>query len=182
MRITWTTRDSRSHAIRLSAADYGLCDLMGFHQFTLLFQCCFAAGGGPWMIASWMHRWFAILASELETQRSVLPYHYGADGDFGGGGTLVIRGEQWSLNVGPGECSLSQFAPAHSPATAGQHVPHRLTRWIDLRGQRQLETDGRIIRLSKKKQEYRWYAELPGLLQFYDGVPPEVEVRARAER
>jgi hypothetical protein len=35
MKIIFTTRDSRTHAIQLNGADYGLSDLMGFHKFTL---------------------------------------------------------------------------------------------------------------------------------------------------
>lgn len=177
MRITWTTRDSRMHHIQLNGVDYGLCDLMGFHRFILLFQCCFAAGGGPWMAASWMRRWFEVLAWELEMQKPVLPYRYGADGDFGGGQTVKIGGENWIMNLGAGECSLSQVAPVQTqPSCFGG--AQRLTKWLDLRGQRRLETDAGIIRLSARKQEYRWYAELPGLLQFLTDVPPEMEVRA----
>ena len=150
---------------------------MGFHQFTLLFQCCFAAGGGPWMPAAWMRRWLELLAWELETQRSVLPYCYGADGDFGGAATVEIGGERWSLTLGAGQCSLSHSVPAQSEAPP-LPVRHRLTKWLDLRGNRELQTDAGIIKLSRRKQEFRWYSELPGVLEFLGGVPLEMEVRA----
>jgi hypothetical protein len=151
---------------------------MGFRQFTLLFQCIFAAGGGPWMAAGWMRRWLESLAWELEMQKPVLPYRYGADGDFGGGETLVIDGETWVLSLGAGECSLSRSVRVESEKWPDHPGCHRMVRWIDLRGEKQLKTDERVIKLSRRKQELRWYAELPGLSQFFEGVPLEMEVRA----
>ena len=179
MRITWSSRDSRNHAIQLNGADYGLCDLMGFQQFALLFQCCFADGGGPWMPSGWMRRWFEILAWELEMQRHVLPYRYGANGDFGGGETVSINGAVWSLDLGAGECSLSQALPVESQTSPGHPGSWRLNKLMDLRGQSQLQTDDRIIKFSRRKQEFRWYAELPGLVQFFEGLRPDVDVRAQ---
>ena len=179
MHITFTTRDSRTHRIRLGLADYCLDDLMGFRDFTLLFQCCFSAEGGPWLAASWMHRWFQRLDWQLEMERDLLPYRYGAHGDFGGGETVTIDGEGWSLDTGPGECALSQAVPyARESAPGVTHCGSRLSKWIDLRGQRRLAVDGDVIKLQRRKHVYRWYDELPGLLRFFETLPLEAEVRA----
>jgi hypothetical protein len=55
---------------------------------------------------------------------------------------------------------------------------HRVVKWIDLRGQKQLQVDGGIVKLARRKREFRLYAELPGLLKFFEGIPLEMEVRA----
>jgi hypothetical protein len=164
MRVIWTTRDARTHRVRLGLADYMLGDLEAFREFTLLFQFCFAQGGGPWVPAAWMWSWFLNLDARLQAEREVLPFRYGADGDFGGGQSVVIDGQTWSLQVGSGECSLT-FASG------------RVTKWIDLRGQSMLQTDGRPIRLQRRKQDYRWYGEMPGLLRYFQSLPQGAEVR-----
>src|SRR5687768_13126383 len=108
MRVTWTTRDgARTHRVRLGLADYTLADLTGFREFEILFQFCFAHGGGPWVPAAWMWAWFRNLDARLQEEKDALPFRYGADGDFGGGETVMIAGERWSLHVGSGQCSLT---------------------------------------------------------------------------
>jgi len=154
-----------------------LPDLQGFREFGMLFQFCFAQGGGPWIPASWMWTWFLNLDAHLEAEREVLPFRYGADGDFGGGESVVIGGECASLQVGSGECSLTFTSGADSKAETGRMLPRRVTKWIDLRGQSTLQTDNRVIRLQRKKHEYRWYVEMPGLLAYFRSLPKDSEVR-----
>jgi hypothetical protein len=179
MHLTFITRESHTHRIRLELADYSLSDLMGFKEFILLFQCCFAAEGGPWMDASWLRRWFMSLHWQLEVERELIPYRYGVGGDFGGGGeSVTIGGERWVLWVGHGECSLSQAVPYVAASGPNQSAQgSRLTKWIDLRGKRELAVDGGVVKLQRRKHAYRWYEELPGLLRFLETLPPEAEVR-----
>lgn len=164
MRVTWTTRDGRTHRVRLGLADYTLADLAGFREFQMLFQFCFAHWGGSWVPMTWIWKWFLTLHHRMQEEKDVLPFRYGADGDFGGGENVSIRGEWWTLEVGSGQCSLT-------------FVNGRVTKWIDLRGETKLEVDGRTIKLQRKKQEYRWYHELPGLLRYFEGLPQDAEVR-----
>jgi hypothetical protein len=115
----------------------------------------------------------------LEAERDLLPYRYGRGGDFGGSETVRIEGEAWSLSVGPGECSLSQaVAYAWALAPGVTERGSRLTKWIDLRGQRELAVDGEVIKIQRRKHAYRWYGELPDLLQFLGTLPLEAEIRA----
>jgi hypothetical protein len=177
--VTLIARSGPTHRIRLGLADYALTDLQGFKDYAILFQILFAQGGGPWVPKTWMHGWLYRLDFLLEMERDVLPYRYGADGDFGGVQTVSIQGEQWSLTVGSGECSLTQsvsFEKMLGPdvRTGGS----RLIKWIDLRGRSSLEGDGQVIKLSRKKHDYRWYGELPGLLQFLKSLSGDDEVRA----
>ena len=143
MHLTFITRESHTHRIRLGLADCLLADLMGFRDLVLLFQCCFAAAGGPWLAASWLRGWFMKLHWQLEVERELLPYRYGVEGDFGGGETVTIDGEMWVLSTGHGECSLSQavaYVGGSEPNPSAQGS--RLTKWIDLRGKRELAVDG----------------------------------------
>jgi hypothetical protein len=114
----------------------------------------------------------------MEMQRHVLPYKYGADDDFDGAETVVIDGQRWVLAVGAGECSLSQHVDVESEKWPDHPACHRVVKWIDLRGQKQLQVDGGIVKLARRKREFRLYAELPGLLKFFEGIPLEMEVRA----
>lgn len=179
MQLTFATRDGRTHHIRLALADYCLADLMGFRDFSVLFPLCFAGEGGPWLPVTWVHAWFQQLDSRLEAERKLLPYRYGAGGDFGGGETVRIGGEVWSLTVGPGECSLSQAVPyAQALAPGVTERGSRLAKWVDLRGQSEVAVDGEVIKLQRRKHAYRWYDELPHLLRFLAALPLEAEVRA----
>lgn len=177
MRVTWTTRDARTHRVRLGMADYMLPDLDGFREFSMLFQICFAQGGGPWIPAGWMRSWFLNFDARLQAQKDLLSFRYGADGDFGGSESVVIGGECGALQVGPGVCSLTFTSGADSVAKTGQMLPRRVTKWIDLRGESTLKTDDRVITLQRKKQEYRWYGEMPGLLAYFASLPKDAEVR-----
>lgn len=176
MIVTFVTRNATSHRIRLGMADYQLFHLQGFRELSLLPMFLFGRECRQWVRAEWFHSWMHRFDFTLRTEQEVLPYRYGANGDFGGGQTVMIDGEQWVLHVGAGECSLSQERPFRDGIENGS----RLMKWIDLRGQPSFQVDDGVIKLSRKKQEFRWYNEMPGLLRFLEGLPVNEEVAAWA--
>jgi hypothetical protein len=112
-------------------------------------------------------------------EADVLPYRYGYGGDFSGGASFTIDGEPWAINVGPGECSLTQAIPYENRLNDRvAQTGSRRTGWIDLRGKKECRVDGRTIRIQRKKQTYRWYEELPGLMKFLESLPKDAELRA----
>lgn len=180
LKILWESRHGAERQITLTSAECGLADLVGFEHLLPLAEAMFAHGGGPWLPVSTIKNWLKMLQVELEAQVDVLSFRYGADGDYAGGESVRIRGETWALSVGWGECSLSQsmqfvkvIAPGYSRTTG------RRTKWIDLRLENFLQADDRVIKLSRRRVEVRWYQELPGLLEFLEGVSEQGEIRAR---
>jgi len=168
--------------LRLNSADFLLPDLTNFKDFRVLMQMCFMDGGSPWLPASWWSIEFSYLNTQLGVEADVLPYHYGLDGDFGGGESVRIDGETWHVDVGPGRCELSRLAACQQRHSDGFAVNRsRDTGWIDLRGLKEYSVDERVLKLQRRKTRFRWYDVIPEIAGFLDGLEPEVLVRAESQ-
>ncbi len=180
MKVTFEAESGSSHAIELAKADYMLSDLFGFRGFGTVFQLCLAESRSPGLHACMWERWFSALLFQMEMERDVLPFKYEVRNDTADRHGVVINQERWDFSVGNGECSLSQTLAYESIDANGlSGRGSRVIKWIDCRGQTTIETDHGPIKVSRRKVNYRFYDELPGLIQFLSDLPSDELVRGR---